>query len=77
MIECDGEVLVDDGALRRVVLNLEMSVGEGQPVERLGGAGHGFGGGADDSGKPGSGSVRRRRAGQRDRGRARIAGDRK
>ena len=51
MIEDDGEILIDDGALRRLVLDLEMAVSEGQPVERLGGAGHGFGRGADKSGE--------------------------
>ena len=77
MIECDGEVVVDDGALRRLVFDFEMAAGERQPVERLGGAGHAFGGGADEGGKPGGVSVRGRRPRQRDRGRARIAGDRK
>ncbi len=76
MIESDGEILVDDGALRRFVLDLEMTVGEGQPVERLGGAGHGLSGGADESGKRGSASAGRHRAWQRDWGRARIIGDR-
>ena len=56
MIECDGEVVVDDGALRRLVFDLEMAAGEGQPVERLGGAGHGFGRGADEGGKAGGAS---------------------
>ena len=50
MIECDGEVVVDDGALRRLVFDFEMAAGERQPVERLGGAGHAFGGGADEGG---------------------------
>jgi hypothetical protein len=77
MIECDGEVVVDDGALRRLVFDFEMATGERQPVERLGGAGHAFGRDADEGGKSGGVSVRGRRPGQRDRGRARIAGDRK
>ena len=77
MIEDDGEIIVDDGALRRFVVDLEMTVGEGQPVERLCGAGHRFDSGADKSGEPGTACARRRRAGQRDRGCARIARDRK
>ncbi len=51
MIEDDGEIIIDDGALRRLVVDLEMSVGEGQPVERLGRAGHRFDSGADKRGK--------------------------
>ena len=57
-IEHDGEILVDDGALRRVVLNFKMAIGEGQPVERLSSAGHGFSGGANESSKVGGASAR-------------------
>ena len=49
MIEDDGEIIIDDGALRRFVVNLEMTVREGQSVERLCGAGHRFDSGADKS----------------------------
>ncbi len=70
MVECDGEIIVDDGAVRRLVFDFEMAAGERQPVERLGGAGHAFGRGADEGGKPGDVSVRGRGARQRDRGRA-------
>ena len=58
MIEHDGEILVDDGAFARVVLDFEMAVGERQPVERLSSAGHGLGGGANESGKVGGASAR-------------------
>ena len=77
MIEDDREILIDDGALRRVIVNLEMTVSQGQPVERLCGASHRFDRGADKSGKSSPACARRHRAGKRDRGRARIVGDRK
>ena len=32
MIECDSEIVVDDGALRCLVVNLEMTIGESEPV---------------------------------------------
>jgi len=48
MIEDDREIIIDDRALRRLVVDLEMTVRESQPVERLGGAGHRFDRGADN-----------------------------
>ncbi len=51
MIEDDGEIIIDDGTLRRFVVDLEMTVSEGQPVERLCGASHRFDSGADKSGE--------------------------
>jgi hypothetical protein len=51
MIEDDRKIIVDDGALRRLVVDLEMTVSEGQPVERLCGASHRFDSGADKSGE--------------------------
>ena len=77
MIEDDREIVIDDGALRRVIVNLEMTVSQGQPVERLCGASHRFDRGADKSGKSSPACARRHRARKRDRGRARIVGDRK
>ena len=51
MIEDDGEIIIDDGALRRFIVDLEMTICEGQSVERLCGAGHRFDSGADKSGE--------------------------
>ena len=77
MIEHDREIAVGDGAIRRIAIDLETAVGEGQPVERLRGAGHRFGGGADEGGEVAGASRRRGRARQGNRRRARIIGDRK
>ena len=77
MIEHDSEIAVGDGAIRGFAVDLETTVGEGQPVERLGGAGHRFGGGADKGGEVASASRRRGRGRQGNRRRARIIGDRK
>ncbi len=49
MIEDDRKIIIDDGATRRFVVNLEMTISEGQPVERLGGASHRFDSAADKS----------------------------
>ena len=57
MVKSNGKVTVDDGALRRFVLDFEMAAGERKPIERLGGAGHGFGRGADEGGKAGNAST--------------------
>ncbi len=77
MIECDGEILVDDGPVRRVVLDLEMAVGEAQPVERLCGAGHRLDGGPHDRGESAGAVARSGPRRQGNWGCARIAGDRK
>ena len=77
MVEHDGEILVDDPALRRIVLDLEIAVGEGQAVERLGGAGHGLGGRADETGDVGRSPALGSPARQRNRSCAGIVGDRK
>ena len=78
MIESDGEVVVDDGALRRFVLDLEMAVGERKPIERLGRRRPWF---RRRRGRrrqaPGALPPAEGRARQRDWGRARIAGDSK
>ena len=76
MIEDDGEIAIDDGALRRFVVDLEMTIGKGQPVERLCGAGHRFDSGADESGESSTACARGYRTRQRDRGCPRIARDR-
>ena len=51
MIEDDCEIIIDDGALRRLIVDLEMTVSKGQPVERLGGASHRFDSAADKGGE--------------------------
>ena len=51
MVEDDGEILIDDGALRRFVVDLEMTVSEGQAVECLGGASHRLDRGSDKGGE--------------------------
>ena len=77
MIEHDREIVVDDGAMRRIVIDLEMAVGERQPVHRLSGAGHDLGHGPDERGETGNALARRRGARQGNRRRARIVRDRK
>ena len=82
MIEHDREIVVDDGAMRGVVIDLEMAVGERQAVHGLRGAGHDLGCGPDERGETRNALARRRGALRRgarqgNRRRARIAGDRK